>query len=336
MDLSVNSLRNKKIYSAAVSFSILLVLGYLADFSKTFEVFLRTEPSIFALGFLVGNLTLFFQSYSWLTVFKKLNLEISYLETLKMKISCLFLDNITPFGGMGGETAVAYLISRSVGEKYSRILSVISFTGFSNLMPFLLLGFLGSLYLVYTEVNFGYTSIILFPLILGLLTITTIWRLKTIKKIIKPLILKIESSMGKEGLIQDNFEIFKKGLKTVGTDRNTVLTVFSMSILSFLGDILCFLILAISLSLEIEFGLLIILISISRLANFTPSIGGSGIYEATLTGLLATFSTLTAAEAFTISVLYRLTTTYFGTLAGFVSLNLRLIPQQLNPRSNIY
>lgn len=326
---------DKRIYSFSISAILLVILAYLADFSSTASVLSKVNIAYLSLGFAIGNLTVFFQGYSWFKVFRSLDFDISFLRSLKMKISCLFIDNLTPFGGMGGETAVAYVLSKSLKKNYSRTLSAISFVGFSNLLPFFAIGFLGSTYFLYSKPHLSVFKLpVAYSAGLIILLVILIYRFDRFRKYLSGFILPIETRFGKEGFVSNEADRFLNGLKNASSDNYTVLVVFSMSMLSYAADLLCFLILATSLGLEIKLWLLAVIVSVSRIANFTPSIGGSGVYEATLTGLLVALTSLSGSEAFSLAIIYRATTAYFGILAGFISINSGLVPKRLNPRVN--
>ncbi len=323
---------NKKHYSLAFSAIILIILAYLVDFSETVSVLSDTDLALLIAGFAMGNASIVFQSIAWFSAFRSLDFKISLVETLKMKISCLFIDNITPFGDFGGEPAVAYLIKDSLNEDYSRTLSAIAFSDFISFTPFLLVSALGGVYLL--TINFSKELLIkstgLLSGIIVLIVFLILWKIEKVDSLAKNIFLHIENILGVEKILRDNLDIFLTGLNSLKSDFSALFSILVLSWLAFLSDILCFLILAASIGVEVNIILLGILISLSRIANFTPTLGGSGFYEATLTGLLATFSAATASEALSLAIIYRFTTSYFGTVIGLFSLNLRLIPKELN------
>ena len=96
----------------------------------------------------------------------------------------------------------------------------------------------------------------------------------------------------------------------------------ALSVLSFTAEISSVYLVAFSLGFEVPFHLLVVIIPLSRIANYAPTPGGSGAFEFTFASLFAVFTPLVYTEGVAVAVLYRAVTYYFGLGAGFLSVNM--------------
>jgi uncharacterized protein (TIRG00374 family) len=75
-----------------------------------------------------------------------------------------------------------------------------------------------------------------------------------------------------------------------------------------------------SLGIRPDFTPIYFTVTLSSLASFSPTPGGSGTFEAAFSGLMVFFFEVNIATAVTAAVLFRLTTYWPGLVIGYISL----------------
>lgn len=310
---NISRSKPKYILTLIVSTALLAAIVVLADTGKILNTVKSVDPSYFLLAVLAGNIPILLNARIWQNTMEFLGNRKNYWETVRMLYGFSFINNVTPFGNIGGEPIIAYRVSKNVDKDYQTVLSSVFFTGLVIFLPMIALLPLASAYLgLYS----GISSFWILSPVASL--ILSFFLLKNFKLNRISLLKRIESRLevtGKAEKIRDGFSIYEG-------DRTKLITALGLSSTGMFFDVLCLSILVFAVSGNTNFLVLLAIVPVARLSNFAPSPGGSGFYEAGLTGLLGVFTSLNAAEAVSVALLYRLSTFYIGIIAGYVELNI--------------
>ncbi|WEL23317.1 lysylphosphatidylglycerol synthase transmembrane domain-containing protein [Candidatus Nanohalovita haloferacivicina] len=265
--------------SVLTSTAILLAIVSLTGLERTLSFLSHTRPLPLTAAFISANLAIVINSHIWKKVLNRLGLDITSLQAVKLVFANAFINNITPLGHAGGEPFIVYHLHRKTEKETGTIFSGILVADVINFTPLITSGLVGA------AATSGARNLLLLP--------------AAIKQ-------KVEEQMGN----------FREGLQTLSIDRKNLLFLSLFSHLSILTDIAAIMFLAYSLGLQISFVPLLLILPLARIANYTPTPGGTGPYEIALTGLLSFFYGIPIFQAAAISVIYRGMTYYFGIIAG--------------------
>ena len=320
MHLPETGYRLRQIAVFAASMVLLAFLVYTANISRIIAAITSIRPMYFFTALILANTPIMLYSYSWFLVFSSKGFSITLIEALKLKLSSLFISNSTPFGDAGGEPFIAYKISKDREKDYLDVLSTIAITDFINLLPFYFIAAISAAtFLLTNEIGF-YLSAAVSVLTFSIITALVCWKRFWILKVAEILMIKIKSYL-RFGSGEKIREKIRNIIENYSLTKPDLAKIISAGILAFLLDISSFLVLSAGMQFEFNILVLIFIITVSRTANLAPSIGGAGVYELTLTGLLVSLTSLSLADAVSLAILYRGITFYFGTFIGFIALN---------------
>lgn len=321
----------KRLLWFGVSTLIIAVTILFADIERVIDSLRQAELVWFAPALVLGLSVFGVWSYTWWSFFRKMELNISYRKSLKMFMAGHFLNSVTPLGQFGGEPLMAYIISKNTGASYEKSFSTVFSADIVNAVPMFTFVIGGAAYLLIfgSQVN----QLILQTVYMAVLTTIvggTVVYLLWFKagyiedKLLKLLeyferfiprgdrvIRKVDRSLDK---VQDAFE-------TVGEDPLHLFRVAVVAHLGFLLQLFCLYFLLLAVGLEADFTPLYFVLTISSLANFTPTPGGSGTFEAAMAGLLNFFTGLPFPSAISVAVMFRLTTYWPGLFIGWIAMN---------------
>lgn len=312
MDRIRKSIAVTSIFSVAV----ITALVYFSDPSKFLQVIKNGDPAFLLSGTVFLNLPLFIYAFTWFKIFEATGIYLSYLDTLRVLLANTFINNITPFGNIGGEAAATYFISRVSEHSPGKIFSAVFISGLINFFPLL------SLLLIGLGLNF-YIGIL--SVLLAGLTIFTAFLYYSIRS----------ESFGKHfllekmsGRVKGFFEEFESSLKGLDVSSKSLIVLFSGSHLASILDVTGIILVGFSFGVDLFHPLILLCVPLGRLANYFPTPGGTGSYETAFTGLLVFFFGLSVAEGLSISLTYRFLTYYFGLIVGYASaVSLGLSPE---------
>lgn len=76
----------------------------------------------------------------------------------------------------------------------------------------------------------------------------------------------------------------------------------------------------VSLGVSVNFFEIMLMVSLVVVANFSPTPGSTGTFEAAMTGLILLFVDISLATAVSAAILYRLSTYWVGVGVGYMAL----------------
>lgn len=314
-----------------VSIGIILAIISFSNINEVINLLGNADKTLMALGIFVGLMTIPIWSYSWFKLLNNLDTNISYFKSLKLFTAGNFLNSITPIGQFGGEPLMAYIIQKNSSLDYENAFSAVISADIINSIPILTFMIGGSIYALLFSSMKGlatealYISIMLLT-IGGSLAYLLWYRFNVVGSAITSVIQKIEHFTGIEKNIAEITERkisrLEDSFHKVGEDPLQLLKISLVSHTFFIFQILSlYLVITAVTGIKPELTPLYFVLPFASVANFSPTPGGSGTYEALLAGLLATFVGLSSGEAVTTAILYRFTIFWPGLLIGYISIS---------------
>lgn len=272
---------------------------YFAEPSRVISNIREADPIFLLLAAICANLSLPIFALVWKRMLSLVGVHLTYPESLRLQLAGVFINNITPFGDIGGETVLTVIISRHLDAKPGKVFSALFTAGLINFAPMATLALTGAVILGYWEVA------LLVPLLfLG----------------IKALFL-INYRPELPSNIQRFTSDFQDSMSIIKDSKRKILVLLSVTHAWILFDVLSIALIGLAYGLNLFTLEILVIVPLARAANFVPTPGGSGPYEIALAGLLSTFTALNLGEGVLVAVTYRALTYYIGLLIGYTAFN---------------
>jgi uncharacterized protein (TIRG00374 family) len=331
MDLEeLKDLKDSKVLWFSISTAIILVMVYLADFSKFMESISQADPYILIPAFVTGFSVFGLWSYVWYHFLTQMDVDVSLFQSFKMFMAGHFLNSIFPMGQFGGEPFMAYIISDNTEASYGKSFSAVFSSDLVNTIPGFTFMSFGAIYLFQTGsiTDSIFSALIQLGLLISLAVLIgyLVWfRPDKLRKAVQKITDKITDLIGRGEKIADKIEEgiinAEKSLSRVGESPAQLLKITLIAHIGFVLQLACLIFILIALNVEYTLIPLFFVLNLSAFANFSPTPGGAGTYEAAFAGLLVGFISVGFAEAAAAGIIFRMTTYWLGLVVGYVSIN---------------
>ena len=299
---------SKLLISIAFSVSVFAALAALTDPGEIIQVVTQADLSLLGAALIVANAPLLIYAFTWQKIFEAVGIEISYFRSLRILLSNTFVNNITPFGNIGGEAAATYFITRISDQPPGKIFSAISASSLINFSPLLTLLALGLILNVYLDT-------VGFLLAVSAFSIVLLYLLKSLG-----LPRKILNTGRIPGRARDFLEDFRESFSLIKNSGNRIALLLSTSHVASLLDMFAVVLVGAAFGADLFSSLILIAVPLGRVSNYFPTPGGTGSYELAFTGLLVFFFNVSPATAVSIAITYRVLTYYTGILVGYAAI----------------
>ena len=314
-----------------VSTGILVGLIYLTDVEKFIQS-IRSAKLVYLIpAFFFGVAVFPFWGYVWYRVFQKSGIRMSYRKAIRIFMAGNgFMNAITPLGQAGGEPVMAYLVEKNSDASYEKAISSIFSADIVNGTPpitFILGGtafliFFGSLNQFIVQAVY---SVLLVTAVGGAIVYLLWFKSGTIEGAIFRLMEGISGKIGRgEELVvslEEKLEKIEESFKAIGDDPMYLLKTSLVAHVGWLMQVFNFVLIMHSLGYTPDFTPVYFVVVFAGLANFSPTPGGSGTYEAAMAGLVTVFFPgISFATGLTIGI-FRLSTYWPGIVIGYFALN---------------
>lgn len=309
-----------------------LIIGgliYFANVSKFIDALQSASLPVLVPAFAAGLSVLLVFGYTWYRFLTKVGIDVTYFKSLRLFLAGQFMNSVTPLGQFGGEPFMAYIIKRNTDTSYEKAFSTVFSADVVNGMPILTFVLGGAVYLLlFSSINdlilqTVYAGIVLTAL--GGLIVYLLWfKAGVIERYVLKALRFFSDLFGRGGSLVEKagsrLQKVQNSFEDIGENPRHLFHTAVVAHISFVLQVLClyFIILSVA-SLNVEFTPLYFIIAISGLANFAPTPGGSGAYEATMAGILTFFLNIQFPVAITVAILFRLTTYWPGLVIGYLS-----------------
>ncbi len=323
--------RLRRLLWFGISTAIIVAMVLFADVNRFLEA-LRTADGFYLLvALFFGMLPFLVWSYPWYRFFQEMDIEVSYLKVLKMFMAGHFLNSITPLGQFGGEPFMAYVISRNTDASYERAFSTVFSADIINAVPGITFVLGGGLYLLLlgsaTKLVLEAVYIALLVTVVGGSIVYLLWfKTGSIENTILRVLRAVSGAVGRgQGVVlkaEESLDRMEKSFDIVGSSPRTIVETAVIAHLSFLSEIFSLYFILLSLGFTgLSLTPAYFVLTLASIADFSPTPGGSGTYEAALAGLLTVFFPIGFATALVAAILFRLTTYWPGLAIGYITLN---------------
>jgi len=299
--------QSKALLSILFSTTILGALIYFADIGNVYNTVKNGDLSLLTLALLVSNLPVLIYAFTWKEVFEISGIELSYINSLRVVFANIFVNNVTPFGNIGGEAAVTYIISNTTDYSPGKIFSSILMSSIINFAP------LGSILILGLLLTGQYTILISLTIFLSIIVILRKHLIR--KKNLPNFFNRIPQRVLKF------FKDFMGASSNLLEHKLKLIFLLGITHFAIIFDVISIVIIAEAYGGDIFSPLILLVVPLSRVANYFPTPGGSGSYEAMMIGLLTIIMNLEPIVAISTVITYRAVTYYIGLLLGYIALN---------------
>ncbi|GEM_PF-592286 len=289
-------------------FTTLLFISmlYLSDFDRSMEALRQAHHHLLAAGFMLANAPVLIYAKVWKNMLYISDVSLSYRTSLKVVLANTFVNNLTPFGNIGGEAAATLYISKLTDRKKSQIFSAVFSASIINFTPLIVLGLTGGVLLGYISLE----QILAGLTIIALVYLALVYGSKI--GFSDPLPVRVEKFLSETASELSKLKGRKKevGFLLLLTHVAALSSIASVHVIGF------------SLGYSLSIPLLVVAVPLARIGNYAPTPGGSIAYEATLTGILTYLFPVPLQSAVLITAIYRAITYYTGIAAGYIGVSM--------------
>lgn len=308
-----------------------LLLGILIALADTGQLmrFIRTADRYYlliALALGLGAVPVL--ANSWYQFINTVGGDQGFIDILKIFMAGNFVNAVTPLGQFGGEPFMAYVIKDNTDISYQQALSAVVSADIINTIPIFTYVFLGAIYMAIATTMNSFmietlTAVIAFGIAGGALTAVLWFRPRAVGNMVLSLVKGITARLGHGqryiGPLEERLTEIEHSFKTLGSSRTVLIETAIIAHLFFGFQILAFHFILLSLGQEAPLAMIAFLLPLASLSTFTPTPGGSGAYEATMTALLTKVIGILYTPALAAAVLYRVVTYWQDIILGYLA-----------------
>ncbi|MFT4869227.1 MAG: hypothetical protein ACI83Q_000855 [Colwellia polaris] len=322
--------RKQNILWVGVATLIFAVLLWTADLNLFLEKISQARPSYIGIALLAGFGVLLSWTANWYNFFKVSNINCSFRKTFQMMSAGQFLNAVTPLGQFGGQPFMAYMISSNSKTSYEKSLATVMSADLLAIIPLSTFVLSGYLYTVFSGSSSsqiaGMTavtaSLLLFGIVMGYIG----WyRPGTLENSVLVVFEKITSFIGRGSHLVDKLESRLENIEdtfeTVGNNPKAILRALAITHTAFLFKMAAFYAVVMSLGLSINPFYVMLIIPIASTANFSPTPGGTGTFEAVMAQLTMIFMGVSFEIGLAIGILHRVATYWLHIVVGYIGMS---------------
>jgi uncharacterized protein (TIRG00374 family) len=304
------------------------LLGRVVGWSEILTALASADPLWVAVACLCTCGYLLSWAKTWDVVLDAGGIRIPYRRLVPTYFAATFANYTTPFGQVGGEPFIAYVLAADTKTSYEESLASVSTADLMHLLPFFSFAGIGLVALVIGgTVPPGVSSLLigLAAIAIGVPALVyAAWRRRDlVERLITTVVQPVASRTDRVAMedIEERIERFYQQIARIADEpRDLILgLVFSYVGWVFFAAPLYFVALALGFSLNPL--LVAFLVPASSLAGFVPTPGGLGGVSTAMTALLVALTPIGASAAVALALLYRGTSYVFALiLCGPVAL----------------
>jgi len=322
----------KRAAQAGVGFAVALAIIYLlavgVGLDRLREVLARAQLRWVAAGSLSTALCLVSWARVWQIVLRVVGFDVGFRKLVVTFYAATFANYVTPLGQAGGEPFIAYVLSRDTEASYEDSLASVVTADLLNLLPFFSFAAVGMGWLLW-QANLPAA---VRPLAMGLLALAigvpafTVagWRFRTrlargFMRVAAP-VARRAPKLTVEG-IRERIHDLGAAFDRIAADPRALVRALVFSYVGWVFFALPLYFAGQTVGIPISALLVLFIVPASTIAGMVPSPGGLGGVEIALTALLLGLVGLTEAEAYAVSLVYRVASYWFAIgLGGLAAL----------------
>lgn len=318
--------KKRNLILALVGIFFIFLMVELAGIEEIMEVLEEADPLLFVAAFTCEIVSLFFWAGRWKVLLRPFG-NVSLKNCLLGILIGVFFNNITPMARAGGEPFRAYFMQEKAKVEFEDAFATVTVDHVLDAFPFV---FIISAVLVYflliAQTSAQMITIIcgsfFFNMALLILALYFSLNLKAARNLVSAffaLVKVFTSALEKyRDRVDSAVEQYVKAMKTLSTRRKDLATSLAISFVFWFFLILRNYLVVISLGIEVDFAVIVVVQVVGTLAGMLPLLpGGLGSVEGTAVFLYLSFGFL-PAEAVLASLADRLISFWMTTAVGFV------------------
>jgi len=310
-----------------LGFAIALVVLYLvavgigtADLSAAFA---DAQLRWLAAGCLSTFVGLIAWGKAWHVVLGVAEIEESFRRLVVTYFAATFANYVTPLGQAGGEPFIAYVLSQDTEASYEESLASVVTADLLNLFPFFSFAAVGMGWLVW-QADLPTAAR---PLAMGLLALAvgvpaiTVagWRFRRrvangFLRLVAPLARRTPRVTLES--IRERVHDLGAAFQRIAEDPGELVRALAFSYIGWVFFAAPLFFAGRTVGIPIGPLLVLFIVPASTIAGIVPSPGGLGGVELALTGLLIALVGLSEADAYAVSLVYRIASYWFAILVG--------------------
>lgn len=279
----------------------------------------RAEPATIGLVVAATLGWLFAWGLALRTVLGVLDVEIGPGTAFAVFNGAMFANNVTPLGQAGGEPITAYLIAAVTDTEYEDGFAAIASVDTLNFFPSITLALIGAAYYA-TLTTFSRQLQVATAAVVGLAVLVPVgglllWRRReqAVAVVIDRLVPVIQWITGvvpgvsppSVETITERIEGFVASIELIAADRRSLGIAVSASTLGWTFQMAALWLAFRAIGHPVDAAAMLFIVPMGAIAGATPTPGGAGFIEGTLTGLLSLLLPVTSGTAFAAVVLFR-------------------------------
>jgi uncharacterized protein (TIRG00374 family) len=320
----------KTLVRIGVGFAISVVILYLAavfigtqDLSAAFA---GAKLRWLALGCVSTFVCLSAWGKAWQVVLDVAGIEESFRKLVVTYFAATFANYVTPLGQAGGEPFIAYVLSRDTEASYEDSLASVVTADLLNLLPFFTFAAVGMSWLLWQA---SLPTIVrplaagLLAMALGIPAITMVgWRWRRplsriFLRAVTPVVARVPRITIED--VTERVRDLGSAFDRIAAEPRALARALVFSYLGWVFFALPLFFAGRTVGIPIGPLLVLFIVPASTLAGLVPSPGGLGGVELALTGLLIGLVGLSQADAYAVSLVYRIASYWFAILVGGIA-----------------
>ncbi|MFO7793443.1 MAG: lysylphosphatidylglycerol synthase transmembrane domain-containing protein [Candidatus Nanohaloarchaea archaeon] len=325
-----NSEKVKNIFWFGIASLIFAGLVLLADLNKLITALTEAKLIYMIFSCAAGFSIILAWTLNWFNFFKVSKINCSFPRTFQLFSAGQFINSITPLGQFGGQPFMAYLISTHSDTSYEESLATVMSADVLAIMPLSTFVIIGYSYITITGTVSGEltrmaliaSSLLIFGIVMSYLGWYRPGSLEnTLLKVTEGITNFIGRGSSFVDKLEEKLENVEETFKTVGEHPKAVIRSLAITHTAFLLKMTAFYGVMLSVGLEMNPFQVMLLIPLASVANFSPTPGGAGTFEAAMAGLIVLFVDVNLATALTAAILYRLATYWVNIIVGYIAMS---------------
>jgi len=312
------------LFSFGIAIALLVFFMDSVGWGELLRVYKNTNPFILFFALILSCFGFFLNTHVWKNILEFLKVHMPFKTLLRLFYMSLFANYITPFGQVGGEPFMAYILSKKSKIPYGQGLATIMSADIIGAITPILFSAIGLVYYILTQdVTIVMFKIILALIFLGILIVLGIIMIQTKRKFIEKIIrtvLKLLRRLLKaikwnekrinhyfgDNSFTERIDIFYDAFNAVLTEKRWSLVSFTL--FATLAQVLALYYCVFALGYNPKLLVFLAVLPLASLSSYLPLPGGLGGMEISIAYLLSLLCNLPIEIAMGSALLFRFIT----------------------------
>lgn len=318
-----------------IAIGILVLFFYFVGVDSIVRSVRQAAPLFIILGMIATFGTFLTRGVNWYITLSMTDHALSIYQTFQYYLAALFIYGINPFGPVGGQPVIAYIIADETDQDYEISLATIFAADLMNTLPFFTFAGIGmALYVALHPINPLITILIILTMILGSAISLSLLLLFFHRELAEQVftifvdgldwflqgIPLLEPTDIDTTVISNKVHRFYYTLDRVVDERRNIADILIISHVAWFLTMVGLYSFILSMGWSVSFTLIMFIVPIAYVVYYLPMPGGLGGIEVMLTLLLILLANLPSGSASAAVILFRASSYGLVMLLGLVVL----------------